>query len=227
MSDELVKVDRPDPPAEIGVSIIKGVLGAVPVVGQALMEVLFDYRSRIKQGRINFLLQEISNEIRSQGELKVDFEYLKSEEFSDHLENLIHQVASNASQTKRAYYKLLLLATVQGWRPPELSKLFLNILGMMTDDEVMLFSYMYKIHDGTENFRIHGQDARWFFPQERINEVGLSIEQFRVLTIALASKGLVVSNENDVAFGQYAAMNWSHSRITPMGLQFYDYIVAK
>jgi hypothetical protein len=78
VSDELVRIERPDPPTEIAVSIIKGALGAVPVIGQALMEALFDYRSRVKQERINRMLVELTEEIGRRADLKIDFSYLKN-----------------------------------------------------------------------------------------------------------------------------------------------------
>jgi len=38
---------------EIIKSTFKSLIGAIPYVGQAINEAIFDYRSRIKQNRIN------------------------------------------------------------------------------------------------------------------------------------------------------------------------------
>lgn len=92
MSDEIVRIERPDPPAEIWVSILKSAFGAVPLVGQALMEVVFDRRSRIKQERINRFFIDLSETIHKKVNGKIDYDFLKSEEFSDLFEEILLKV---------------------------------------------------------------------------------------------------------------------------------------
>ncbi|WP_427339603.1 hypothetical protein [Caloranaerobacter sp. DY30410] len=51
MSKEIMK--------ESGISILKGLIGAIPVVGTALNEAIFECRSRVKQKRVNNFIIEL------------------------------------------------------------------------------------------------------------------------------------------------------------------------
>lgn len=219
MTDELVRVERPDPPAEIGVSIIKGALGAVPVVGQALLEVLFDCRSRIKQERINNYFQDIANELRSQSDLKIDLEYLKTEEFSDLVEDILLRVACNRSQAKREHLKRVLLKAMQGHRAPDMAKTYLNILDEITDEELVLLAQFYKAHRGQPSL-FNGPARLGHFQKSDFDELGYEYEHFLLMVQSLVYKGLL----NDETMGRYDSDSQKTIRITVLGVSFYEYL---
>ncbi|HAN92755.1 MAG TPA: hypothetical protein DCQ33_11860 [Nitrospira sp.] len=198
-------------------------IASLPVVGPVLAELLFDCRSRIKQERIIFLLRQAMADLDRS---KIDFDYLQTEEFGDHLEDILKKIAENRSQRKNEHFKTILLASIQGKRQPDLSRLFLNIMGEVSDREIELFSFLYRVHEGKETYSFQGQVLKWFFPEERVKNLCLDMNEFKLLTLSLGCRGLILDDHFGEAFGQYASSSNNHSRITPLGLGFYTYITG-
>lgn len=217
MSDEIVRIERPDPPAEIWVSILKSAFGAVPLVGQALMEVVFDGRSRVKQDRINLFLKETADTIHRE---KVDYTFLKSDEFSDHLEDILIRAAKNNSENKRGYFKNLLVAAIHGERPPDLSRVFLDVLSEITDQEVLLLAKFYVISKQEPDSQ---NPLNLKLDKERVESLGFDYKDFVLLLQSMIRKGLLY----DDGPGRWGIRPHELIRITELGVRFYEYVTYK
>ena len=86
---------------EIGVSAIKVAIGAIPFAGTALNEVIFEGRGRLKQERINNFILMLQDYMENLSESDIDFNYMKSEEFSDIIESVLIRVSNTRSLEKR------------------------------------------------------------------------------------------------------------------------------
>src|SRR5688572_1675313 len=139
MSDELAIAPASSAAKESAVGVVKAALACVPYVGGLLNEVLFDIRSRLKQERVNTLVQQVAAEIGRLGDAAVDRDYLASEEFSDHLEDLLGKAANTRSDEKRKRFATILVASIQGHRLPTLGGLYMQILHELEEDELLVF----------------------------------------------------------------------------------------
>lgn len=91
---------------EVGIGFVKGVLGAVPYIGGALNEAIFDVRSRIQQKRFELFVLEVAARVKLV-EDRISTENMKSEEFVD----LMDELMRNAVRT-RSIAKTKMLADV-------------------------------------------------------------------------------------------------------------------
>jgi hypothetical protein len=92
---------------EAGISVIKSLFSALPYAGGMLNEIVFDYRSRVKQNRLNSftsLLAEFFTENPN-----IDPGSLKTEEFSDIFESVIRRVVLTKSKEKHERYRDVLI----------------------------------------------------------------------------------------------------------------------
>lgn len=91
-----------------GKSVIKSIFGAIPCVGTALDEVLFECRSRVKQNRINNFVLQLCQYIKEHNET-INLEYVKSEQFGDILESIFREVLRTGVQDKLDRFKKILV----------------------------------------------------------------------------------------------------------------------
>jgi hypothetical protein len=95
---------------ETGISAVRSIFGAVPFAGGALNEIFFDFRSRVKQNRINSFAEMLTDFFMENSE--IDTESLKTEEFSDIFESVVRRVMLTKSKEKHVRYRDILIQHV-------------------------------------------------------------------------------------------------------------------
>jgi hypothetical protein len=128
------KIDK----KEAGISALKGAIGAIPVAGTLLNEIIFDYRSRVKEKRLLLFLDDLSKTLRSLNDQKIDIDYLKTEEFSDILEEILKRVASSQSNEKRNRFKKILIGEMSASLKSEFKTSFLDITSNITETQLLI-----------------------------------------------------------------------------------------
>ncbi len=86
---------------EVNVGLIKGVIGTIPFIGTMVNETLFDIRGRIYQKRINTLVKILSEKMQNIEENKINYDYLKSEDFFDITREVFESALKIKSMEKR------------------------------------------------------------------------------------------------------------------------------
>jgi hypothetical protein len=120
---------------EVGISAIKSALSNVPLAGTLLAEALFDCRSRIKQERINGFIEKLAEFFSSNPD--VNYDRLKTEDFSDLFESVLKRVMDNKSKEKQEHFKNVISGYLtQPNHPIDNSSIFLDLLHDL--DEVAL-----------------------------------------------------------------------------------------
>ncbi|MFA4869589.1 MAG: hypothetical protein WC623_15400 [Pedobacter sp.] len=123
-------------------SVIKSVFAAIPFAGQPLNEIFYDYRSRIKQDRLNefsALLAEYFSEHRN-----VDFSGLNRVEFSDLFESIILRVAHTGSKEKHKRFRDILVGYLQEpQRQLDHTDTFLELVSVLTESSITVLKYHY------------------------------------------------------------------------------------
>lgn len=123
-------------PRQIGVGVIKAIIGIVPFVGPALNEALFDIRSRIQQDRVTDLVQRLSIGIEALGESKIDKAYLETDEFSDIATEVLNRTARTRSESKRERFARIILGNLIGRREGAFDPVFRELVEELTDDDI-------------------------------------------------------------------------------------------
>ena len=235
MSVEIAKSEKSQPTysqrstvtREVVISIVKSSLSAVPWIGQALNEALFDFRARIQQERLNKFFTEVAEDVGRLNEEKIDKEYISTDEFSDYIESISKRVAENRSENKRARYRTILLSAISGNRPPDLSSVFLVILNEITDSELSLFSKLYVINSSLpppakpidENIN----DVRACqFTKERTSEMGFEHSDFLAMVQSMVRKGILY----DDGAGRFDTLPYEIIRMSELGVRFYKYLIG-
>lgn len=95
---------------EIGISIIKSAFSNIPIAGQLLTEILFEYRGRIKQNRLNKFTEILSQYFSENSEVVV--ENMRNEDFSDLLELVLRKVVNTKSEEKMRRFKDILVNSI-------------------------------------------------------------------------------------------------------------------
>lgn len=216
MTKELVKHDGPSIKQEVAISTVRAVIGVIPYVGPLLIEALFDCRSRIKQERANQFVEELKDAVQNLAESRIDYSFLKTEEFSDHIEEVMAKVLQNRSAAKRNHYKNILIKGIKGHRPPDLSKVFLDILSEITDEEMLLLAKFYELSNQQPD---QPNPLSFKLNKERVEQLGYEYKDFSLWIQSLLRKGVLY----DDGPGKWGARPYELIRITELGIRFYDY----
>lgn len=216
-----MRVERtdPTPTADMFVAAIKGVAGAlIPVVGQGI-EAFANWRSRVKQERVNEFLNDAIKEIKEE---KVDYEFLKTNEFGDFCEDLLLKVAVNRSEAKRQYFRNLLTQAIQGHPPADMSRTFINILDETTEAELYLLAKLYNVHAEGINLQKAGKEVDFcvYAGKDEVEIFGFERSRYIFLVQSLIRKGLLY----DESMGRPGPSAYVVIRLNELGVQFYEYI---
>lgn len=137
---------------EVTVSTVKSLFGAVPYVGQLLNEVAFDYRSRIKQNRLNQFTVLLSEYFERAG--GVNTENIKNEEFSDLFESVLRRVTQTKSEKKHKRFRDILINQIENSNHSiDNSETYLDLISSLNEIEIeilkahVVFDETYYVKD--------------------------------------------------------------------------------
>jgi len=135
--------------ADIAASLIKGIIGAAPIVGPIFAETLSATIPNQKIDRVIACVKLLEDKIKYiEGDrLK---EKLQSEEFTDLLEDGLNQASRALSDQRKEYIANLLKNGLVGEKQThqEKKKLF-SIVGQLTDAEIIMLNY-FSLHEDKE-----------------------------------------------------------------------------
>jgi hypothetical protein len=130
------KTKRNEIAKEGGISTLKGAIGAIPIVGTALNEAIFEVRGRIKQNRVNNFVEEFSEFLGQFSEDEINLEQVGEEEFGDFFEELIIKVAKTHSAVKVKVFQNLLANQLMEPKEIEYAVLLLDIAGNLQEKQI-------------------------------------------------------------------------------------------
>jgi hypothetical protein len=128
--------------------VLKGSISAIPFVGGAINEVVFEARSRLKQERLNRLFQAVAIDVAELGEGKVDRSFLATEQFSDLIEDVCLRVSRTSFERKAHRLRRVLVDAFQGKYDSNFEPMFMNILDEITEAELQVLSSLEKAFGG-------------------------------------------------------------------------------
>ncbi len=217
---------------EIGISTLKGLIGAIPYAGTALNEVLFEYRSRLKQNRVNKFIEELSKYFESIDENSIDLKNIKSEQFSDLFESILLRVVNNRSETKLHYFKNILINQIKNKTNINFDETFLDLITRLNEDQINILNTYKKVklnyistNDNLENIDVLQGGTKKVISEFRYHSYyNLEPATYLFYVQDLVSKSLL----KDIGIGRFTDVDpYEILEITHFGLEFLDFIENK
>tara|TARA_R110002072_G_scaffold7473_10_gene40187 strand:- start:2863 stop:3660 length:798 start_codon:yes stop_codon:yes gene_type:complete len=123
---------------EISKTATKVLFGIIPYIGDALDEVVFEHRSRIKQNRINQFVESFKEFYKSLNIKQVKIDDIKSEEFGDVFEAILRSVANNRSKHKIEHFKNILANQIQHANYTDFTETYLDIVSKLNEVQISI-----------------------------------------------------------------------------------------
>jgi hypothetical protein len=213
---------------EVGVSVIKGAVGAIPFVGTALNECIFDCRGRVKQDRVNRFIEELTIYMTSVSENQINFDYIKSEEFGDVVESIMKRIVYNKSEEKMHRFKKILVKEMMAPSFSDYSETFLDIISNINEKQIEILDNYRKIENGELTSDENLADRNVLDANKEINSdaylshnyYNLDKSTYNFYVQDLISKSLLI----DDSMNRYSTRPLTILKITQFGIEFLRFI---
>ena len=166
-------------------SVMRGLVGAIPYVGTALNEAIFDLRARLKQERLEKFVEELASILQTLETDKIDVSYIQSAEFVDFLEDVLIRAAKVRAEEKRRKLAAVLAGRLQHAEGTSFDDRFLDLLISLSDTQVRILVEHLRVAEEREKSE---EDAEHRQP----SYYNVSESEYPLLIQDLMSKGLFV-----------------------------------
>lgn len=172
-------------------SVVRGIFGAIPTIGTALNEAIFDYRARLKQERLEKFVEELAGILQTLESDKIDTAYIQSEEFVDFLEDVLIRAARTRAEEKRRKLAAVLAGRLQHAQSTPFDDRFLDLLQSLTEIQVHILAEHLRANQKREN---SNQDITEDTEHRQPSYYNLSDSKYRFLVQDLISKSLLYTH---------------------------------
>lgn len=121
-------------------SVVRSLLGAVPSIGTALNEAVFDLRARLKQERLERFVQDLADALQTLESEMIDVGYIQSEEFVDFLEDVLIRATKVRAAEKRKKLAAVLAGRMQQAEGTAFDDRFLDLLIALSETQVCILA---------------------------------------------------------------------------------------
>ena len=166
-------------------SVLRSLLGAIPSIGTALNEAIFDLRARLKQERLEKFVEELASILQTLESDKIDVAYIQSDEFVDFLEDVLIRAAKVKAEEKRRKLAAVLAGRLQYAEGTSFDDLFLDLLISLSGTQVRILDEHLRAAEKQEN---SGGNAKHRQP----SYYNVSESEYPLLIQDLMSKGLFI-----------------------------------
>ena len=218
-------------------SVKKSAIGAIPYVGTLMNEMIFEYKSRLYQDRINHFIEEMADFFNKVNKKNIDMKFIKSDDFIDIFFNVIDYVEKTKFNSKIKIYRDLLGENMLYSENRELDffSTYLELIFKMSFDEISVLQKHYEMliiqkeleKDNISNNNKNMNDNELY--EEYLDRVkmyrkgnfySISEKEYLFYLQDLYSKGLLVDDGvNRWDYGQFELM-----KITEFGASFIEFI---
>ena len=201
------------------------VLSSIPICGTILDEILFGYRSRVKQERLNRFVEELEKYFRLIHSGDIDREHLESEEFGDIFESILRRVVNTASEEKMHRFKKILLNEMTRTYTSDFKETFLDIVSRINEDQILILNRFREVKDcesegNSEQRVVDGEGAKVSLKYKG-NFLEVDEAEYLFYVQDLVSKSLLCDKYVGVYGG---AKPYTNLGITPFGEEFLKFI---
>jgi|GEM_PF-5140595 len=132
------KTEKKELIKQTGISLSKGIFGIIPYVGAALDELIFGFRGRIKQDRLNTFVLQLSKFINDYQENEINIEKISSSDFLDFFEEVLMQVSKTESDKKRTIFATALINKLTSNYSTDYQSTFLRLITILNIKQIFL-----------------------------------------------------------------------------------------
>ncbi|MBS1778022.1 MAG: hypothetical protein JST70_01775 [Bacteroidetes bacterium] len=137
---------------ELGTGIIKAAIGAVPVGGSLLNELIFEVRGRVKQSRYNSFVDALGQYMNSQFQVPLSIEQIEEEQIGDFFEQVVVKVVRINAQKNIDALKRLLASQIISPENFDYAEVLADLISEMSPNELMI---MQKITEDSGEYADH------------------------------------------------------------------------
>ena len=116
---------------------LRQILDSFPVIGPILNNIFFEFRSRVKQDRLNKFIESLEQEL---AEIDIDPKKLQTEENLDLFESIFKKVAETRNEKKRNGLKNILVKGIKQQEQIEYCEIFAELLMSVHPKELELLA---------------------------------------------------------------------------------------
>ena len=197
----------------------------IPFFGTILDEILFGYRSRVKQERLNRFVEELEKYFRLIHSGDIDREHLESEEFGDIFESILRRVVNTASEEKMHRFKKILLNEMTRTYTSDFKETFLDIVSRINEDQILILNRFREVKDceseGNSDQRVVDGEGAKVSLKYKGNFLEVDEAEYLFYVQDLVSKSLLCDKYVGVYGG---AKPYTNLGITPFGEEFLKFI---
>lgn len=194
-------------------SVIRGLVGAIPYVGTALNEAIFDLCARLKQERLEKFVEELASILQTLKSDKIDVAYIQSAEFVDFLEDVLIRAAKVRAEEKRRKLAAVLAGRLQHAEGTPFDDRFLDLLISLSDTQVRILAEHLRAAEKRENSE---EDAKHRQP----GYYNVSESEYCFLIQDLMSKALLYAP----VFGRGHLGPFQYLEVTELGREFIQFL---
>jgi hypothetical protein len=125
------------------ISTLKSLISAIPIVGGAMNEFLFETRGRIKQDRINKFVEAFAKYLAELMPVELHISQIEKEEFGDFFEEVIIKVAKTKSEIKKETFKKLLANQIVKPKDFDYAGLLLETIGNLHEEQIPILQKLF------------------------------------------------------------------------------------
>jgi methyl-accepting chemotaxis protein len=177
---------------EVGNSILKTLFASVPYAGQLFSEIFIEYRSRIKQNRINAFSEML--EVHFSGDTQIDFSKLNRVEFSDLFEAVIQRVVRTDSRQKHERFRGILTNYLETpAQSIDHAETFLDLISSLDEPSIQILKYHHQYDQEFAKYDQREDALQDAIKQEKLRIEKETEEQTRVMTLLPRSRSQIDS----------------------------------
>lgn len=217
---------------EINESIIKSFVGVLPYIGTALNEVLFEYPNKIKQKRINQLVEQLKNELENQGDKikSIKEEYLKTDDFYDHTISTFEKSIKIKSEIKRSALVKIYVESFSNSANFETDSYssFMNFITELSEFQIIILKFISSNEDNLIEIGSFSKFHEIF--TEKHAQLDIDKYEFKYLVNDLVNKSLISTEDglNDYESNTSMIVDDKHReasiKITSFGKRFIQFL---
>ncbi len=140
---------------QFAVGITKAAIGAIPVAGGLLNQLVFDIRGKVKQARYNSFTAELADYINSHYDVQLDIAQIEQEQIGDFFESVVIQVVKTSAKKRIDALKKLLAHQIVNPDNFDYAEVLAELLAGMSEYELMI---LQKIAEDGGTYADHYSD---------------------------------------------------------------------
>lgn len=218
---------------ETAIGALKGLVGAIPVFGDAINEALFGINERIQQSRVNDFVEYLKSQVLELQLTKVDEEYFKSEDFYDLTRIIFESVIKTKSKEKHlALSKVYLSGIIENTNiENEMTSIFSKFIVDLMPLQIRILLFIEKNEQDLANFKSFHELHKLF--TEKNNNPNVGIYELNYFCNDLVNKSLIsfgkgLENYDSVkSLSAIIEEKYSSAKLTSLGLKFIQFLKEK